>query len=482
MTAEKTKRVWRRALLPAAAVMVIWTAVFAGASGGTGTSRAAIEDIVAGHAALRASGDWLAFSCVQWDEGALLVAAATPESVLRAHLLSLRTSGPHLNYAYNNRLTATSTDGAIQPRQAITITYSFLPDGTIIPGAPFAGDSTSPSELFALLDANFPGGRDAWKAAFAQAFGRWGELTGITFVETADDGAPFPSSAGAVGVRGDVRIGMHPIGPQGAAYNYFPNVSDLVLDSQDLSYWINPYENFRLLRNVVMHEHGHGLGLNHVEPRDHTKLMEAVSGTWFDGPQQDDIRGAQREYGDPSEANDSPAEATDLGTAVQGLNLINHSIEDNALNDYYRFFVPARATLAVTLTPVGTTYTVGPAGGTTAPVDALRIHDLAFQLLASDGSTVISHRNAGGPGEPESLASSSPGEGFYYLRVFATTTTDDVQRYELRIEAREPPTAQQVVDHILERAALTPEQQADADRNANNRIETGDVILAILGL
>ncbi len=100
-------------------------------------------------------------------------------------------------YEFKDRWTSTATDGSVGSLSPMTLTYSFVPDGTMIEGARFAGDPDSPSELFALLDANFPGGRAAWQAAFSSVFERWGELTGITYVEVSDDGAGNDSSPGA---------------------------------------------------------------------------------------------------------------------------------------------------------------------------------------------------------------------------------------------------------------------------------------------
>ena len=51
--------------------------------------------------------------------------------------------------------------------------------------------------------------------------------------------------------------------------------------------------DFRSLRNVLTHEHGHGIGIKHSIPQNGTKLMEPALALEFDGPQEDDIRAAQ---------------------------------------------------------------------------------------------------------------------------------------------------------------------------------------------
>ena len=38
--------------------------------------------------------------------------------------------------------------------------------------------------------------------------------------------------------------------------------------------WASSGGTYRFLRNVVMHEHGHGLGFQHTCPANGTKLME----------------------------------------------------------------------------------------------------------------------------------------------------------------------------------------------------------------
>ena len=152
----------------------------------------------------------------------------------------------------------------------ITLTWSFVPDGTTI-------SDEGPSDLISFLDHTFGAGpgdtdltRRPWFASFEQSFDRWGQLGGITFVyEPNDDGVSHATSSGQLGIRGDVRIGgVYIDGPSSVlAYNFFPNNGDMVLDTGDASFYSNSSNNFRRLRNVVMHEHGHGMGINHVESR-----------------------------------------------------------------------------------------------------------------------------------------------------------------------------------------------------------------------
>ena len=81
--------------------------------------------------------------------------------------------------------------------------------------------------------------------------------------EPADDGLAINGSTsvffdGILNSRGDLRIGGTSIdGTSGTlAYNYFPDSGDMVLDTDDMSFYSNPFNNFRAMRNVIMHEHG----------------------------------------------------------------------------------------------------------------------------------------------------------------------------------------------------------------------------------
>ena len=203
-----------------------------------------------------------------------------------------------------------------------TVYWSLVPDGVSIPGG--VGEPTANNELFARMDSLFGGARATWVAKFVQSFTRWGELQGINYIRVQvggndwDDGAAWGSN-GSPTLRGDVRIGMHNIdgGSNILAYNAYPGSGtggDMVIDRSES--WASTSNDYRFLRNVVMHEHGHGIGLAHSCPGNSTKLMEPLLATSFDGPQQDDLRGAQWHYGDINEGNNTFSVATDLVAAV----------------------------------------------------------------------------------------------------------------------------------------------------------------------
>ena len=221
---------------------------------------------------------------------------------------------------------------------------------------------------------------------------------------------------------------------------YFPDAGDMVLDTADTANFARTANDYRFLRNTIAHEHGHGLGISHSDPRNGTKLMEAFLNTGFDGQQDDDIRAVHRNYGDFLENNDTSATATNLGT-INGLRVLENISTDGSTDvDWYTFPVAANSTLTVRLIPVGSAYQIGPQDGTLTPVDTLRINDLGFDVYASNGSTLLTSRNSAAAGETETLSNfgANSANGQVYLRVFNSgTIVDDPQRYRLEIEVNE---------------------------------------------
>ncbi|MEM6457690.1 MAG: matrixin family metalloprotease [Acidobacteriota bacterium] len=369
------------------------------------------------------------------------VAARTAEITQRLSV-QMRDDAPAGRFQLSNRWTTTATDGfGLSQGDPTTMTWSYIPDGTNISG--FIGEPPGPSDLQAWLTGIY-GNFNTWHQIFVEVFDRWAELTGNTYVyEPNDDGAAFVNSSGQLGVRGDLRIGAHRIdGPFNVlGYNFFPNTGDMVLDSDDTLF--NNTSNDSLnLRNTLSHEHGHGLGFNHVCPRNTSKLMEPQLTTAFDGPQEDDILAGQRFYGDPNEPNDTAATATPVLAAgemlTRGASVSLASIDDNLDADVYSFMAVA-GTVDVTLTPTGSSYLNGPqlsngacSAGTT--FNALTVSNLALEVLDTDGTTVLDSIDANGAGDGEMLTGVVlPSAGTYFVRV--TGSADNVQRYDLVLNA-----------------------------------------------
>lgn len=392
----------------------------------------------------------------------LCFAPGTPDEVVAALSEALGTDGSRA--VFDNRWSSTATNGGgLAQGQPTTLTYSFAPDGTFCPditGLGFSGNS----DLFAYLNGIY-GSPAVWQPLFAQVFARWSEVAGVTYVyEPNDDGSTLNTAPGQLGVRGDVRIaGFFIDGPGNAlAYNNFPDDGDMVLDTGD-NFFLDTSNDSLILRNVVAHEHGHGLGLRHVCPVLGQKLMEPTLSVSFDGPRHDDIRGANHHYGDVYEPNDSAAAAADVGVVAIGTPVIvgavpppavangaNLSIEETSEGDedYYRFAVTERVSLTVTVTPVGATYQnnaqVCPGNPSNCcsgnSVNTLNIANLNVEVLDQDGVTVLAMGASAAAGGTETISGLVlPIAGDYYVHVFAINSTVAAQLYTLTLSADAPP-------------------------------------------
>ncbi len=340
--------------------------------------------------------------------------------------------------------TAMNPGGASQGDPTI-LTYSFPADGTTIPDG--VGEGTGVNGLNAFMDGIY-GNRATWRAIYDQVFARWGELSGNTYIlETNDDNSTLFNNPGVVGVRGDLRMGGKPIdGNSGIlAYNFFPQNGDMVVDSPDSFYNTTSGQSLRL-RNVLAHEHGHGMGQLHVCPTSQTKLMEPFISVAYDGPQFDDTLNAQRHYGDPMEPNDTTGTASDLGsfsvgqsvqlgdTGPNNSNLTDVlSIDDNSDSDIFRISLNTSGSISATVTPRGFTYVEGTQTSqcnTGNNYDALNQKNLGIEVLDSSGA-VIQSVNDFGSGQAETVLANSP-SGVAYVRVFGDTA-NTIQSYTLNI-------------------------------------------------
>ena len=362
--------------------------------------------------------------------------AKVDQAFIDAFNLAIQGGNP-LTAQTGNRWGSTATNpGPLNRGDPTTITYSFVPDGVTIPGDGIG--PTAPNDLNSTFNGLF-GGPAMWQQFWHDAFAAWGEQIGITYVfEPNDDGAPIFVSPGVLGVRGDVRIaGRFIDGGSGVlAFNNFPNNGDMIMDTADTAGWGNPANNFRFLRNVILHEHGHGMGLFHVCPIDATKLMEPFLQTSFDGIQLDDTIGGNRLYGDRLEPNDSTADAENLGVLpTSTLTIDTLSIDGTSDEDWFEFFLGQPRDLSVTVTPTGSSYPEGPQVGacnTGTTFDSLRVRDLGFEVRDAAGNVVFGS-NGAGLGQPESvLAFPVSATGSYFIRVFGTGT-DNTQMYELSV-------------------------------------------------
>jgi len=351
----------------------------------------------------------------------------------------------------------------------ITLTWSFVPDGTSIPGSPSVGEPTSNSMLFSAMDSRFGVmNRAVWIGQIQACFDRWAALTGTSYTRVTnngnlwDDGASFPNSAGSNtpgSTRGDIRIGAHPIDGNGGilAYNFYPTGGDMVLDANET--WNFGAPAYIYLRNTVMHEHGHGLGLNHVCPADQTKLMEPFISTEYDGPRQDDLRAAQYSYGDAYESNNTQATASNLGVLALGATLnpstppgtglaviLNGSLTSISLDadqDWYLINISSPMIGSLSLVPVGSNYADyvqdSQCSNTSPNFNSLNQADLVLDLINASGTTIATANltSFGGSEALNNILLSPPGN--LYVRVRENNSPIETQLYTLTITANSAP-------------------------------------------
>lgn len=332
------------------------------------------------------------------------------------------------------RWSSTATQpGGLGQGDPTVLRVSFVPDGTFIPSG--VGEGAANSNLFASFNAAFPS-QATWQNRILDALNSWAALSGTSYVlEPNDDGAALFLAPGVIGVRGDIRICGKFIDGGGnvLAYNLFPNGGDMVLDTGDTAYFSNPSNNYRRLYNTASHEHGHGLGIDHVCPVDGTKLMEPFLNTNFAGPQYDDMLSSQRLYGDDDENNDTLATATDLGilpggTTTHGL----VSLDGLSDLDYYQFTIAGASLVTITLHPTGTAYLEGPQVGACSGTlfNPAVLRNLAMILQNSTGTTTLAAASSQPPGSNEVISNLSLGAGTYTVRV-SGDFVDQIQSYEL---------------------------------------------------
>jgi hypothetical protein len=302
----------------------------------------------------------------------------------------------------------TTAAGPVGPRgEPVTLTWSLAPDGT-----PTAG--FGPSNFITSFDAQFGAGDGAdlaqrpWFPLLNSAFARWSELGGVTFVyEPHDDGADHRTAAGVWGVRGDVRLAAAPIDGSGGtlAASQYPDTGDILFDSNDVSRLSHPAENFIRLRNALMHEIGHALGLDHIASSDAAFLMEPALNVSFDGPQIDDIRGLHFLYGDMLERpllDDSVPSSLSLGILEPGATVLLGSdagdagaispfasdflsISNRGDVDNFDFEMRQPARIDVVLAPHGGQFDQSAVGGNEVHIDASSSNNLQFRLFGPAG-------------------------------------------------------------------------------------------------
>jgi len=316
-----------------------------------------------------------------------------------------------------------------------------------------------------------------WFDPLKQGFERWGEVSGLTYVYEPNDSGNFGAN-GVLGVRGDIRVGGIDIDGTGGtvARNFFPNSGEMVFDTTEM-FALDPDDSIsnRRFRNVVSHEHGHGLGLEHIidDVPGATFLLNPVLSIAFDGPQFHDILAVQRGYGDPLEkngGNDTLANATplgaitseasagvgfdtpDLGGDPAGISIEQTdfvSIDDDSDTDFFQFSVAEPSTAIVVLNPRGPSYGAVIQDSPQLPTsefNASEQSDLVLAIFDSSGILLAEFDNGGVGGDEVGSNIPLSEVGDYFVRV--TGKANAIQMYSLEVSVASGVARTQVVYSI----------------------------------
>jgi hypothetical protein len=402
----------------------------------------------------------------------------------------------------------------------IRLTYSFPADG-VTWGTNSDQWSTGPNELNARILGTFGSTNlDLGREWIRQGLAAWRRQAGINYDEVADSTAAMNQTAFPQYGPGDVRIGGYPLGGAGVfngvlAYNQFPSSgSDMTINTNYWATWslTASGSNYRRLRNVVAHEHGHGLGAIHPVPCNNTKLMEPEISLNFDVLQVDDTRFAQRNYGDRFAGNRTSSVAANLGdlTSPVGRSVLERDLSTNGrttfnaqgspLNsggvDWFRFTLSSAQTVTVTVDPIGGSYlndqqntTPGSpicsgVSAVTPTVNADEAGDLQLVLYGADAATVVASSTSGGPGVTETVTANLPA-GTYFVRVHDGSASNPgvnqfVQLYDFSVRVgafRFPP---QVIAGINKRVQANTTASFLGDVNTRP-LESGATISTTTG-
>lgn len=372
-----------------------------------------------------------------------------------AHVLAFFSNGRWSTTALNGWTSAYGT--------GVDVTWSLVPDGTLIPGE-------GGSNLIAFLDGLFGNGGGGtnyqnrpWFHFFEESFDRWSELGGLTFhYEDNDDGTNLRGLFGVENVRGDVRIGGANIdGVSGTlASTSFLLDADLTIDTAESAYYSNSINDYQNMRNTLMHEIGHALGLGHIDSTTSVFLMEPTANAApIVGPQLDEIRGLHYLYGDVNEkgaGNNTAATATPLSVTpgvefIRGKdptvgNIITQMTEIDFLSisnqndfDYFSFEITDPALLDLSVAPVGQSYNerISFSGNNYTTTFPAAVSDLGLQLysLVSGSPVLLSSQNVNSIGQHESLTDfllEEPGK--YAFRISASPSGVQLYQFSLLLE------------------------------------------------
>src|SRR5689334_19537296 len=208
-----------------------------------------------------------------------------------------------------NRWSSTQLDGPnLQRGDPVNLRWSIVPDGK-------SYDRSANSQLVQFLDDGWNVGaamrtpdftNRPWWSVINNAYAQYARVSGVTLTYVAEQDA----SGVSTGMFGDIRIGGENLDgtPGGAlADNTFPDGGDMRIDTtREANGSVGSYFSTEPgLRNMVIHETGHGIGLGHSEFVNNSAhaVMEPGLRTDIWGLQFDDVFAVNRQYGDPKERN-----------------------------------------------------------------------------------------------------------------------------------------------------------------------------------
>lgn len=368
------------------------------------------------------------------------------------------TVAPLAAFAFDivNRWGTTQLDGSgLQRGDPVNLRWSIVPDGK-------SYDRSANSQLVQFLDDgwNVPAAQRTadftarpWWMVINHAYAQYARVSGVSLTYVAEQNAAGVST----GMFGDIRVGGENLDdtPGGAlADNTFPDAGDMRIDTTreangSVGFYFNSEPG---LRNLVIHETGHGVGLGHtqfVNDSAHA-VMEGGLRTDIWGLQFDDIHALNRQYGDPRErsgGNNVPASATVLGSfttsgaaslGVDAVDSVVDQFDDDWLGidgtsdvDWYRFSVTGESFANIALTPVGPTYETTQQGVFNAAAQS----DLILQLYAATPSvSLIKTFDTGGIGLAEAIAAQHlAAAGDYLLRVRGKQDLNQFYRLDVSV-------------------------------------------------